>query len=191
MATYTGSGDDLETGLLSGERVRKDDPRISALGALDELSSSIGLVAALLPETCSDIPPELLRTQSKLFRIGMWIATTVDSPARKKLVSEGIPGTAEIEAWIDRIDTRLPSLRELILPAGDKSAAAAHMARAICRRTERNLVILMSDPICGGDEAFGEIQVYLNRLSDYLFSVARYCNKQAGIEEEVWAGLTE
>jgi cob(I)alamin adenosyltransferase len=188
MATYTGSGDDLETGLLSGERVRKDDPRISVLGAVDELSSSIGLVAALLPETCSAIPPELLRTQSELFRIGMWIATTVDSPARKKLVSEGIPDTAEIEAWIDRIDTRLPSLRELILPAGDKSAAAAHMARATCRRAERNLVILMSDPICGGDEAFGEIQVYLNRLSDYLFSVARYCNKQAGIEEKVWAG---
>ena len=103
MATYTGSGDNLETGLLSGERVRKDDPRVSVLGALDELNSAIGLVAALLPETCSDIPPALLRTQSDLFRIGMWITTTPDSPARKELEPGGVPGAGEIEARIDRM----------------------------------------------------------------------------------------
>lgn len=186
MAIYTRSGDSLMTGLLSGERVRKDDFRIVALGAVDELNSAIGLLASLLPADCSETLSEMQKIQRDLFLIGTLITTSPGSLERERIEKEETLTAEELEAWIDHKEAELPELRDLILPSGNRDAAAAQMARSICRRTEITIVTLVSDSMTAEDKALEMIQIYLNRLSDYLFTVARYCNKLAGVEETLW-----
>lgn len=184
MKIYTGSGDRGKTSLFSGERVAKDHARIEAYGDLDELNSAIGALAAALPPQAGDLRPELEAVQACLFQIGAWLATSPGAAAAGSLPPIDPAGAAALERSIDRIDAALPPLTGFILPGGSPAAAWAHLARSVCRRTERRVVRLSAaaEPA----EAIQRSIVYLNRLSDYLFVLARHLNRIQGIEERLW-----
>lgn len=189
MKVYTGTGDGGKTSLFSGERLAKSDDRIEAYGDVDELNAVIGSVAASLPEhnDATQLRLQLTLIQSDLFQVGAVLATTPDSPSIEHLK----PLTAEHSQWLEkRIDTmedRLEPLNAFILPGGHASAAWAHMARTICRRTERRVVKLFASQELM-ENGSQEMLAYLNRLSDYFFVLARYCNHLAGVEDEIWRG---
>jgi len=188
MKIYTGTGDRGKTSLFSGERVSKSSPRIEAYGDLDELNSVIGAVMAALDRDQQPLKDELERVQVLLLDAGAWLATTPGAASSQFLK----PFTGEpalwLEAAIDRMNAALPELRNFILPGGRLSAALAHMARTVCRRTERRTIDLVDqeDVETESGETFGNILVFLNRLSDYLFVVARYCNHAAGHVDVLW-----
>ena len=186
MKIYTGGGDKGKTSLFSGERVGKHHPRIEAYGDLDELNSLLGAVAALLPQTEQRLYDDHDRVQSNLFMAGAWLATTPDSSAIAYL--SPIPATLakDLEARIDTLSEALPVLKEFILPGGQPVAAWAHVARTVCRRCERRLTGLIETEGAAGSEQLAAIQVYLNRLSDYLFVLARYLNQALGTADKVW-----
>jgi cob(I)alamin adenosyltransferase len=186
MKIYTGGGDKGKTSLFSGERVAKHHPRIEAYGDLDELNSLLGAVAALTPATEPAILQDLDRIQSQLFMAGAWLATTPDSSATAYLTP--IPATLakELEGRIDALSEVLPALKEFILPGGQPVAAWSHVARTVCRRCERRLTGLIETSEGEGNEQLAAIQVYLNRLSDYLFVLARYLNQALGTVDKVW-----
>jgi cob(I)alamin adenosyltransferase len=178
MKIYTRTGDDGETGLFGGTRVPKDALRIESYGTIDELNAHLGVVRSLLPP--NDIDDELLLIQNELFVLGADLATPSEktgSSIRRILPSDA----ARLERVIDRIDPLLEPLRAFILPGGTPVAAQLHVARTICRRAERLIVRLahaeppLRDPI-----------IYLNRLSDLLFILARYANHLSGTSEMLW-----
>jgi len=187
MKIYTGSGDRGQTSLFSGERVSKDQKRIEAYGDLDELNAVLGALIASLSQAASEPREEIHAIQRDLFQAGAWLATTQDSTSLEVL--EGLdPGRVEIlERSIDRMEQGLPVLKEFILPGGDKAASWAHIARTVCRRVERRVVALSHDPAeyKSPDGLIGII-TFLNRLSDYLFVLARHCNQLAGVAEIDW-----
>jgi len=168
----TRTGDDGTTGLGDGTRVRKDSPRVAALGELDELNSVLGMVLAEpMPENIRAI---LLAVQNDLFDLG----GEVSIPGRSALWDAHL---RQIEEHIVSLREPLPALREFILPGGTRAAAACHLARTVCRRAERSLVAL------GRLEAVSALSIqYLNRLSDLLFLAARSLNAAAGAEEPFW-----
>jgi cob(I)alamin adenosyltransferase len=181
MKIYTGGGDRGETSLFSGERAPKDAPRIEAYGTLDELNSVIGALAAALPPPVRDLEPVLLRIQGDLFRIGSLLATTPGSPAREKLAALPEERIRELERTIDGLQKELPELESFILPGGSPAAAWAHLARTVCRRAERRAVTLLRSEAAGeGEQELRRSLVYMNRLSDLLFVVARVCNHRLG-----------
>ena len=168
----TRTGDDGSTGLSSGERITKDQPRVAAMGDVDELNSNIGL---LLTETMPDVVREaLVGIQHDLFDLGGELSLPGHT-----LVSEA--HLARIDGLIERFNTDLPPLREFILPGGSRAAALAHVARTVCRRAERTLVSLRQNE---------ELQTlpaqYLNRLSDLLFVLARVLNRAGGGSDVHW-----
>jgi cob(I)alamin adenosyltransferase len=172
----TRTGDAGETGLGNGTRVGKDHQRIAVLGDVDELNSSIGLLA------CEDLPAELVsalqRIQNDLFDLGGELSVPGQSLLRDAQV-------VQLEAWVKELNAQLPPLQEFILPGGCRAAAQAHVARTICRRTERAVVSL------NRREALGLLpQIYLNRLSDLLFILARTANRHAGVKEPMWQRRT-
>lgn len=173
---YTRAGDRGDTGLIGGTRVPKDDPRVEAYGAVDELNSHLGAVIAGLddPETAT-----LLGTiQHQLFDLGAELAT----PAPHEGIPGSTPGRVEaLERAIDRVQQTLPPLREFILPGGTPGAAALHVARAVARRAERRVVTLARS-----EQVNPEIVRYLNRLSDLLFVLARAANHRAGRPDITW-----
>ena len=181
MKIYTRTGDQGETGLFGGGRVPKDHPRVAAYGDVDELNSTIGLVRATAPTEWFD---ELLAgIQRDLFSIGGHLATPdparVQAALAKAELSEA--RVQAFEAEIDAADRELPPLRAFVLPAGAPKAAALHLARTVCRRAERNVVHLShAAPV---PELF---IVYLNRLSDLLFTLARLANHRAGLGDVTW-----
>ena len=185
MKVYTGGGDKGKTSLFSGERVPKHHVRIEAYGDLDELNSFLGAIAALLPDGEQAVRDDLERMQSALFLAGAWLATTPDSSATTHLTP--LPATAakEIEQRIDILSETLPELRAFILPGGQPAAAWSHVGRTVCRRCERKVTQLIESTDGGGGE-LASIQVYLNRLSDYLFVLARYLNKVLGAPDTIW-----
>lgn len=202
MKIYTGGGDRGRTGLFSGERVVKSDPRVEAYGEVDELSSVIGGIAAFLPEVAADserdaiertistaipttIPTTIMirRIQSDLLTVGALLATTPDSDAFGHIPRLSPDRAKALEAAMDAMDAVLPELKAFILPGGHPSAAWAHTARAVCRRAERRITALFLQE---GPEEIKEVLVYINRLSDYLFVLARYCNKIAGVADIEW-----
>ncbi len=187
MKIYTGSGDRGQTSLFSGERVRKDQKRIEAYGALDELNAVLGALTASLPLELSQCREEIQGIQCDLFRAGAWLATTQDSPSLAVLEALD-PGRVEaLERAIDRMAQRLPALQEFILPGGHVAASWAHIARTVCRRGERRVVALSHDPAeYKSPDGLMGIITYLNRLSDYLFVLARYCNHAEGVPELMW-----
>ena len=187
MKIYTGSGDRGRTGLFSGERVAKDHERIEAYGDLDELNSVIGALAAALPAQAEEVRSELEAVQADLFRIGARLATSPGSAAAGSLPPIDPARTAALEASIDRIDAALPALAGFIVPGGSPAAAWAHVARTVCRRAERRVVRLYTaaDPKAPDDPLQLSIG-YLNRLSDYLFVLARHLNRIQGIAELPW-----
>ncbi len=187
MKIYTGAGDRGKTSLFSGERVPKDNARIEAYGDVDELNSVIGALIASLPEPLADIRGELQEIQSDLFHIGAWLATTPGAPAASVLQPFDAERASALEHSIDRMDDSLPALKGFILPGGHPSAAWAHIARTVCRRAERRAVRLSSGgPDAEPAEPLSRAIIYLNRLSDYFFVLARHINRTQGIEDCLW-----
>lgn len=184
---YTGSGDRGNTSLFSGERLSKDHDRVEAYGDVDELNSVLGALVALLPKEKTELVEEIQRIQSDLLHVGAWLATTPDSPALADLEEITEERVGALEMGIDRMEKDLPGLREFILPGGHISASWAHVARTVCRRAERH-VVRLSDR-SGECERAGQLRgvlVFLNRLSDYLFVVARHCNQIMGVPDILW-----
>ena len=187
MKIYTGSGDRGQTSLFSGERVSKDQKRIEAYGDVDELNAVLGAFAASMPREQSQLHEEIQGIQSNLFDTGAWLATTPDSPSLDVLKEIG-PGRIQIlEEAIDRMEQSLPALKEFILPGGHVAASWAHIARTVCRRVERRVVALSHDPaVYKTPDGLIGIITFLNRLSYYLFVLARYCNHVTGVAEIMW-----
>ena len=179
MKIYTKTGDAGETGLFAGPRVRKDDPRIEAYGAVDELNAALGLARCeALPAA---VEQTLVRVQSELFSVGAELATPEPEKHGTALVGEA--HIAAIERAIDELDAQLPPLAQFVLPAGCPGAARLHMARGICRRAERRVVTFARAQAANVSP---RIVQYVNRLGDYLFVAARFANAQAGISETPW-----
>ena len=183
MKTYVGSGDRGRTSLLSGERVEKSHARIEAVGEVDELNSVLGALIATLPEKQGELSGELQGIQADLVHVGAWLATSPGSPTLEMLQEIGPNHTKALEAAIDRLEAALPPLRSFIFPGGHPTAAWAHIARAVCRRAERHVLRLTAGELA---ERLGAVITYLNRLSDYLFVLARFCNSLHGIPDKVW-----
>lgn len=177
MKIYTRTGDEGETGLFGGGRVPKDHPRVAAYGTLDELNALIGWVLTRLED--AEVADRLTSIQRDLFAIGSHLATPADARSRKHLPPLPEERVAEFEGWIDAADQELEPLEAFILPGGGEAGAALHLARTVCRRTERAVVAL-------GDDVEPGITVYLNRLSDLLFVWARLVNHRAGETETPW-----
>ncbi len=180
MKIYTKTGDKGTTGLFGGKRVSKDDDRIESYGTVDELNSFVGLLVLEVQDV------ELTKTQqeiqSRLFDIGSNLASVdADNPHVPQLEDQSI---LYLENWIDRMNESLPPLKNFILPGGNRAAALAHVCRTICRRSERRVVHLNSD-------RYARIVTYLNRLSDYLFILARSLTHSAGDEELQWRKLNK
>ena len=178
---YTRTGDGGETGLFGGGRVAKDHPRVAAYGDVDELNSVIGLVRATAPTDLADALPETI--QRDLFAIGGHLATPDPDKVRRALEKAELQPDriAEFERAIDAADEELAPLKAFVLPGGSPKAAALHLARTTCRRAERNVVTLASR-----EEVPELFLVYLNRLSDLLFTLARLANHRAGIGDVTW-----
>lgn len=171
---YTRGGDRGETSLGDGSRVPKLDCRIAAFGTVDELNSLLGL--ALAADVTDELRGVLERVQNELFDVGADISVPFGVADRLRVTQSQIDG---LEADCDRVNADLPELKSFVLPGGSEAAARLHVARAVCRRAERDVV-----------EATGKVElnplvpVYLNRLSDLLFILARAAN--AGGDEPLW-----
>jgi cob(I)alamin adenosyltransferase len=188
MKIFTGKGDNGTTALLSGERVPKSHERIDAIGDIDELTSSLGILRVHLPREDEEIGKEIRRIQSDLFNVGALLSTWRDSPTLQRLTQIGQEQVTFLETAIDRLDQKLPVLEHFILPDGHPAAAWAQFARTICRRAERHVVRLSVEIKVGNPpKVLRWVVVYLNRLSDYLFLVGRYYNHLAGIADDPWA----
>jgi cob(I)alamin adenosyltransferase len=181
MTIYTRTGDEGTTGLFGGGRVAKDHPRVIAYGEVDELNSSLGMVRATPPVEFFD---ELLESvQRDLFALGGHLATPDPERVAKALVKAELSEARVtlFERTIDQADTELPPLRAFVLPAGTAKAAALHLARTICRRAERSVIHLARE-----SQVPPLFVVYLNRLSDLLFTLARLANHRAGTPDATW-----
>jgi cob(I)alamin adenosyltransferase len=190
MAMYTRGGDKGETGLFGGSRVPKSHPRVAAYGSIDELNSHLGAARAALPASAEfrGLDEGLERLQAECFVVGALLATPLDQLGRLgKPFDAGLPAgaPARLEAEIDAWEKELPQLKTFILPGGAPAGAALHVARAVARRAEREVVELSSrEPAPEG------VVVYLNRLSTWLFIAARWANKLQGRAETPWTGLS-
>lgn len=181
MKIYTRTGDQGETGLFGGGRAAKDDPRVAAYGDVDELNSALGVARAVEPSALFDA--ELAAIQRDLFALGGQLATPDPDKVRKALAKAELSPerVTEFERAMDAAHTELPALRAFILPAGAPKAAALHLARTVCRRAERSVVSLARQA-----EIPALFLVYLNRLSDYLFTLGRLANHRAGRADATW-----
>ena len=186
MKIYTGTGDKGKTSLFSGERVSKAAARIDACGDLDELNSILGALAAHLSAE-EKLVAELQQIQSDLFQACAWLATSPDSALIESLEEISAEQIAFLERAIDRLAKGLPVLKGFILPGGHITAAWAHVARTVCRRSERKVAPLINKSLKGkAAEQYRMLFVFLNRLSDYLFVLARYCNHIQGVSDKLW-----
>lgn len=190
MKIYTGTGDRGKTSLFSGERVLKSSPRIAAYGDLDELNSVMGAVAAAIDDSHQALKGELQGVQALLLSAGAWLATTPGAPSTRFLKAFTAAPAKLLESAIDRMNESLPELNQFVLPGGHLSASLAHVARCVCRRTERRVIALVEeeDGLSGPTDTMKHILVFLNRLSDYLFVLARYCNHLHGQGDVLWKG---
>ena len=181
MKIYTKTGDAGETGLFGGPRVQKDDPRVDAYGDVDELNACIGLARSI--EVMPRIDEVLVPIQRDLFAIGALLATPDREKMAQHLAKARIDDARieELEHAIDAGDAELEPLKAFIIPGGTPKAAALHVARTVCRRAERRVVHLQREvdlpPLA---------VIYLNRLSDLLFTLARVATKRAGACEVTW-----
>ena len=181
MKIYTKTGDAGDTGLFGGGRVGKDHPRVEAYGDVDELNAMLGLVRALEP--MPRIDEVIVPVQRDLFAIGALLATPDREKMRASLEKARLDETRirELESAIDECEGELEPLRSFIVPGGTAKAAALHVARTVCRRAERRIVALRH-----GEEIPDIVIVFLNRLSDLLFVLARVANRRAGAGEASW-----
>ncbi len=186
MKIYTKTGDSGTTGLRGGHRVSKDDPRPEAYGTVDELNVELGALIALLPPD-DELASELVEIQKTLFLLGARLASLPGTPELASL--EALPSEAceGMEAAIDRMLADVPPVKGFTLPGGHASALQAHRARTICRRAERRLVALADQDVeDGGCHHLQSEMAYVNRLADYLYAAARYCNHVNGVEDQLW-----
>lgn len=190
LKIYTRTGDKGDTSLFNGQRTTKNGTYITALGNTDELSSYIGLAKEFALEKDIEFVEQLERIQCILQDIGSLIATPIpqnlsDSPERKARVENRLSfdtcHTKELEEWIDSFTDMLPPLTNFILPAGGRISAALHVARTVCRRAERSIV-----PLVENGSIDDQVLVYINRLSDYLFTVARVASLVCGKKETIY-----
>jgi cob(I)alamin adenosyltransferase len=180
MKIYTKTGDNGETSLFGGERVAKDSLRIETYGTVDELNSFIGLAITELKS--DEVRVTLEKIQNQLFILGSDLATP-DTEENKKLKIERVPESFYINAEneIDNFTIKLEELNNFILPGGSKAAALLHVCRTVCRRAERKAVALNK-----AVKISKNIVIFLNRLSDLFFVMARYENKVAGLTDIRW-----
>lgn len=182
MKIYTKTGDQGMTGLLGSGRVPKDDVRIEAYGTVDELNAVLGLVRAQGVDSSADAL--VAQLQGELFVVGSALADALPSgPFHNAITGEHV---ARLEAQIDALESELSPLTQFILPGGTLAAAHIHLARTVCRRAERMTVRLSHQP---GEDVAGMLIVYLNRLSDLLFVLARVVNHRAAVADTPWAGM--
>ena len=184
MKIYTKTGDKGETSLYGGTRVSKAAARVESYGTLDELNAFIGLAKAEISD--EKVLNQLQKIQFDLFTVGSEAATPTDklilANGKNRLdlmISE--EEISELEHWMDDLDAELEPLQFFILPSGGKAAASVHVCRTVCRRAERAMVHLNET-----EEVRPELIKYLNRLSDYMFILARYISKISGEKEEYW-----
>jgi len=185
MKVYTGGGDRGRTSLFSGERIAKDDVRVEAYGDVDELNSLLGAIIAALPGDCDDSLRELRQIQGDLFRVGACLATAGDDPTFDTTRDLPMDDARFLERAIDRMDAELPRLNQFIFPGGHPAACWSHVARCVCRRAERHTVRVVHQSN-GAEAPYAGALIYLNRLSDYLFMLARYCNYATHTPETPW-----
>ncbi|MCA1585788.1 MAG: cob(I)yrinic acid a,c-diamide adenosyltransferase [Acidobacteria bacterium] len=179
MTIYTKTGDTGETSLFDGTRVKKTDPRVAAYGDIDELHACLGLARASGVD--DDMTARLTGVQRDLFALGAQLADPrhkIADRVTKVIVDDA--HVARLEAWIDALEAELSPLRRFILAGGSTAGAALHLARTMCRRAERSVLNL------GADAVDPIIVIYLNRLSDLLFVMARAVNHRAGVPETEW-----
>lgn len=181
MKIYTRTGDQGQTGLFGGARVGKNDPRVEAYGTVDETNAVLGVARA------AALPPELQGVlegiQQDLFALGAELACDPARVDKLKVPLLGQERIDELEQLIDRMEEDLPPLSKFILPGGSPAAAALHLARTVCRRAERR-VLDVADVRAG-------VVVYLNRLSDLLFVLARRANRMAEVDDVPWEGRAQ
>lgn len=186
MKIYTKTGDDGTTGLQEFSRVYKDDRQIQCLGDIDELNSELAVVLAFSSEEI----PFIGKIQTNLFLIGAYLSKVDPTGCQMheitKSENDGIIGMiTDIETEIDRMAALLPELTNFVLPGGAISATCAYHARAVCRRAERSLIHFLRER--SAIQINSPIARYINRISDYLFTLFRFINHQAGIKDKlVW-----
>lgn len=179
MKIYTKTGDDGTTGLFGGDRVRKASPRVEAYGTVDELNAALGVARATGLDPFTD--GILAETQVELFTLGAELATVPGKEEKLKMTLLADEDAERLERAIDEAEKDLPPLMNFVLPGGSPQAAALHLARTVCRRAERSVLAIDGVP------ARGALVVYLNRLSDLLFVLARRANHVAKIADVPWA----
>ncbi len=177
MSIVTKTGDKGETGLLSGERVSKTDPRVEAYGALDELVSHLGAARSLKP--APEIALPLKQIQIDLFRLGAELASTKLNP-KWEVRPMGIQDVEALEKWVGQFEPRLGLPKSFVLPGGSPCSSALDVARTVCRRLERRIQNLQEKKIYSNPGALR----YVNRLSDLLFIFARHEQKESGLKYE-------
>ena len=196
MKIYTKTGDQGETGMLGGVRISKSSIAIQVTGGLDETNSLLGVIVSQLPELLASPTPNSIairkkihQIQNDLFDLGSRVSACLSESSK---ATEFLPARAKVlESWIDEIQNALPALTAFILPGGCSAGSFLHLARAVCRRTERDLVALTNADLkwptdVKPSERLSAELVYLNRLSDLLFVMARYVNQQLSCPETKW-----
>ncbi len=179
MRIYTKTGDQGDTGLFGGGRVGKDDPRVDSYGEVDELNAALGLARGQkLP---GDLDELAKRLQDELFTVGADLATPKNTKASAYIPKVQPSWIEDMERAIDRFDDELQPLTAFILPGGSLPAGALHLCRTICRRAERRVV-----PLVRSGEVEPVVVVYLNRLSDLLFTMARVANARLSVPDVPW-----
>ncbi len=178
MKIYTKTGDDGTTSLFDGTRVPKSHPRVVAYGTVDELNAHLGVARAAGLD--ADLADKVAQLQRDLFALGARLADPRHKIAdRVAKAAVGNDDVARLEAWIDTLESELPPLRRFILAGGAAAGAALHVARTVCRRAEVEALLI------GDGEVEAVVLVYLNRLSDLLFVMARAANHRAGVPESI------
>ncbi|MCQ2110578.1 MAG: cob(I)yrinic acid a,c-diamide adenosyltransferase [Bacteroidaceae bacterium] len=176
---YTKTGDDGTTSLVGGQRVRKTDARLEAYGTVDELNSDIGVVTTYTQDA-KDLE-DLRWIQGRLFAVGGGLATDLETTPLYDSCRIFQPDIDRVEKMIDDLQEKMPQNRRFVLPGGSRGSAYCNVARAVCRRAERDILRLQEtapvDPL---------LVIFINRLSDYLFVLSRHMNFVAGVEEVLW-----
>ncbi len=176
---YTRTGDDGTTGLGTGARISKTSPRICAYGTVDELNATIGV--ALASNVTTDLVEPLRRIQNELFHAGAELCVPAAESGKQqgpRIIGQHVE---RLEVLMDRLSENLPALENFVLPGGTPAAAQLHVARTVCRRAEREILVLARN-----ENASKDLLRYLNRLSDALFVMARFENNAAQVAEPTW-----
>ncbi|GHV67547.1 cobalamin adenosyltransferase [Bacteroidia bacterium] len=189
MKIYTKTGDSGTTSLIGGARVPKNSLRLEAYGGVDELNSFLGMIRSFpIARAYTD---DLVKIQNTIFNIGGNLATAPSQTARKVPLTVTEDDIVFLEERIDTLTAQLPVLNSFVLPGGEPASASCHVARTVCRRVERRILDMYDEyevksQATNPQQRDGNVLKYINRLSDYLFVLARKLTVDAGVEEKVW-----